>query len=411
MRPAATFPSYGFPQASSMRGEIIAIGDELTTGQRLDTNTQWLAERLTDAGVTVLYHTTVADDLRANIDVFAAAIQRADVVVATGGLGPTADDLTRDALAAAAGVPLELDEDSLVKIEQMFASRGREMPERNRLQAMVPAGARPIPNEHGTAPGVEMRVDRPDGTACTLFALPGVPAEMKPMWTDTVLPAVNALHPAPRTIRHRRLKCFGVGESQLEAMMPDLIAREREPLVGITVHKATITLRMTASGADGAECLAKIAPTEQEIRDKLGVLVFGEEDEELQDVVLRMLRERGERLATYDSASGGLLAHWLSQADVSEAFANGEVCPPAPLGADQAEKLAEHTRLAEGAEYGLVLAPAGGTQEVPSIIVAVADAERVQHNVFPNLGHPDIEHDRAAKLALNELRKRLMPGE
>lgn len=392
-----------------MRGEIIAIGDELTTGQRLDTNTQWLAERLTDAGVRVLYHTTVADDLAANIAVFQAAIERADIVVSTGGLGPTADDLTRDSMAAAAGVPLELDEASLAKIEQMFASRGREMPERNRLQAMFPAGAEPIHNEHGTAPGVLQRIERPDGTSCTLFALPGVPAEMKPMWADTVLPAVAALHPAPRTTRHRRLKCFGVGESHLEEMMPDLIAREREPLVGITVHKATITLRMTASGSDEADCLAKIAPTEQEIRDKLGVLVFGEEDEELQHVVLRMLAERGERVAACDMASGGLLSHWLTDAAGDrDTLSRVEARPPRMLAESEVGAIAEELRAGSGADYGLTLAPGDDSHEVKSIVVAVADASGVRAKAYPNLGHPDIENDRAAKLALNELRKRLL---
>src|SRR5436190_2019355 len=174
-----------------MRAEVISIGDELTSGQRLDTNSQWLSQRLGELGVETVYHTTVADDLEANVRVFAAAIERTDVVVATGGLGPTADDLTREALAAAAGRELVSD---------------------------------------------------------------------------------------ARIIRHRRIKCFGVGESDLEQMLPDLIRRGRTPSVGITVHEATITLRITVEGADDAECRAAMEPTARTIYDCLGNLVFGEED-------------------------------------------------------------------------------------------------------------------------------------
>src|SRR5262245_3856429 len=160
-----------------MRAEIIAIGDELTTGQRLDTNSQWLAERLTECGVEVAFHTTIGDNLADNVAAFQAAVRRAEVVVATGGLGPTADDLTRDALASAAGVGLVRDQASLEYIRNLFASRGREMPERNAIQADFPLGATPIPNAYGTAPGIEMRFDPSPSAPCTVFALPGVPAE------------------------------------------------------------------------------------------------------------------------------------------------------------------------------------------------------------------------------------------
>src|SRR5262245_50641969 len=156
-----------------MTAEVIAIGDELTSGQRLDTNSQWLAERLGELGVPVLFHTTVADDLAANVRVFKAAIDRADIVVASGGLGPTADDLTRDALAAATGTQLVLDEASLAHIRALFARRrNREMPPRNRVQAMFPEGSRPIPNPHGTAPGIAVAVPRPGRGPCHFFALP-----------------------------------------------------------------------------------------------------------------------------------------------------------------------------------------------------------------------------------------------
>src|SRR4051812_14089041 len=137
-----------------MHAEIISIGSEITSGQNLDTNSQWLSRRLAEIGIRVGYHTTVADDLQANVTVFRTAAARAGLVLATGGLGPTQDDLTREALARAAGVELVLHEGSLTHVEEMFAKRGRVMPERNRVQAMIPSGAEPIPNDRGTAPGI-----------------------------------------------------------------------------------------------------------------------------------------------------------------------------------------------------------------------------------------------------------------
>ncbi len=260
----------------SMRAEIIAIGDELSTGQRLDTNSQWLAERLTELGVDVMFHTTVGDDLEANVAVFRTAIDRADVVVSTGGLGPTADDLTREAIAAATGVDLVQDEASLAHIRSLFARRGfGSMPERNVVQAMFPRGSRPVANPHGTAPGIDMTIPRECCAPCRLFALPGVPAELFVMWRETVAPAILAAQTTRRVTIHRRIKCFGAGESKLEAMLPDMIRRGREPRVGITVSDATITLRITASGPDEAACRRLIAPTEAQIRELLGVLVFG----------------------------------------------------------------------------------------------------------------------------------------
>ncbi|HXT58752.1 MAG TPA: competence/damage-inducible protein A, partial [Pirellulales bacterium] len=169
-----------------MIAEVISIGDELTSGQRLDTNSQWLSQRLGEIGVPVLYHTTVADDLEANVRVFRQAVERADVVIATGGLGPTADDLTREALAQLIGAELVLDDASLAHIRALFSRRKREMPERNLVQAMFPAGARVVFNPHGTAPGIDLEVPPPLGRPSRIFALPGVPAEMIEMWDETV---------------------------------------------------------------------------------------------------------------------------------------------------------------------------------------------------------------------------------
>src|SRR5208283_2882282 len=157
-----------------MNAEVLAIGDEITGGQLLDTNSQWLSQRLGESGIRVLYHSTVGDELEPCIDVFRRAIQRADLVISTGGLGPTADDLTREALAAAVDRPLMIVPEALEHIRRLFAGRKREMPKSNELQANFPEGSRVVPNPHGTAPGIDLYIPRGGGEGCRFLALPGV---------------------------------------------------------------------------------------------------------------------------------------------------------------------------------------------------------------------------------------------
>lgn len=310
-----------------MLAEVIAIGDELTSGQRLDTNSKWLSEQLGDLGVRVMYHTTVADDLAANERVFREAIDRADLIVTTGGLGPTADDLTRDAIAAATDRPLVLHQPSLAHIRALFERRGRSMPERNVVQAKFPQGARVVHNPNGTAPGIDMDVPRAGRNPSRIFALPGVPAEMKEMWAETVGPAIRAwLGEAVRIICHRRIKCFGAGESAIEAMLPDLVRRGRVPSVGITASNATITLRVSAEGESAEACQRLMQPTIATIYENLGSLVYGEEDDELQDVIVRRLQQQGKLLATIEWGTGGLVSNWLNEADPQgQAYVGGIV--------------------------------------------------------------------------------------
>jgi nicotinamide-nucleotide amidase len=406
-----------------MRAEVIAVGDELITGQRLDTNSQWLSERLTELGIEVAFHTTIGDKLTDNVAAFAAAVVRADVVVITGGLGPTADDLTREALAQASGVGLVRDEASLAHIRQLFARRGRDMPERNAVQADFPLGAMPIRNEYGTAPGIQMRIPRAGGTASLVFALPGVPAEMMPMWAESVAPSILAARGEARAIRHRRIKCFGVGESQLEAMLPDLIRRGREPSVGITVSDATITLRITAAGPDDAACLEAMAPTLAIIQESLGTIAFGEEEDELEDVIVRLLAERSQTVAVAEWATGGMIAEWLTRAAAANfVFAGGVVLRGLQqmqrvLGSDElsgakpedsvvATAASEAVKRVTGADYAIGVAafPAHPDRPDAHVYVSIATPERTRRMRFGCAAHPAIRQARAAKQALNALR-------
>lgn len=412
-----------------MHAEIIAIGDELTSGERLDTNSQWLSQRLGELGVRSLYHSTVGDELAANVRVFREALDRSDIIVCTGGLGPTADDLTRQGIADTLGVELVLDQDSLARIRSMFTRRKREMPERNTIQAMFPAGSKAIPNPHGTAPGIQLRYDREGRLPCRLFALPGVPAEMREMWVQTVSPAIQEMTGGRRVIRHHQIKCFGVGESDLEQMLPDIIARGRQPSVGITVHKATISLRITAEAESDAACFDAMQPTIATIRECLGSLIFGEQNEELQHAVVKLLRSRSQSLATMEWGSGGLLADWLSEADEDgHVYRGGSVIRSASAvnatlrelqdtrpSLDEASLvrgMANRVQEQFAADYALAIGgfpSSDSTDSEPGDLhFAIATPTNVLTKAVPFAGHPDILKERAIKQSLNFLRLSLL---
>jgi nicotinamide-nucleotide amidase len=404
-----------------MHAEVMAIGDELTSGQRLDTNSQWLSLRLGELGVPVAFHTTVGDDLPALVAAVGIALRRAPLIVITGGLGPTADDLTRQAIATATERPLELRPEVLQVIESRFANRGLPMPPQNRLQAMFPHGSRVIPNPHGTAPGIDLTWSG-QGSASRLFAVPGVPAEMIEMWLQTVRTQIETLIGSRQLLYHHRVKCFGVGESQLESMLPDMINRQRDPRVGITVHQATITLRITASGPDEEFCRRHMQPTLAAIHAALGDLVFGQEDEELEDVVLRLLTEHDQRLVVCEWGTAGLLAQWLAAADtsarlhaalvVTDLGALKQLFQSPPPMADPTQLLhwmAESSRRRFQSDWALAVGPIPDPRDDdPHLLIGLAGPQGTVVVQRSFRGHPEVLLPRAAKQALDLLRRELM---
>lgn len=366
-----------------MRAEILSIGSELVSGQSLDTNSRWLSQQLGALGVPVAFHTTLGDELEDHLDAFRAAIARADLVVMTGGLGPTQDDLTREALAQCAGVPLVEDAASLEAIAAMFARRNRPMAERNRVQALFPQGAEPLANPIGTAPGIWMTIGR-----ASIAALPGVPSEMKRMFADEVVPRLRRLGLADRFIVHRKINLFGKGESDIESQALDLTARGRVPEVGITAHEATISFRITGSGSTEAEALASTESTAAMIRERFGPLVLGEGPTDVAEALAAQLARSGATLATAESCTGGLMARLLTAIPgISASYLGGAVTysnesksallgvPPGLIEAHGAVSPEVAAAMAEGARARLgatiavsatgVAGPGGGTPEKP----------------------------------------------
>lgn len=412
----------------STNAEIISIGSELTSGQNLDTNSQWLSRRLAEIGIPVGWHTTVADDLEANVVVFRVAAQRARLVLATGGLGPTQDDLTREALAQAAGVELVHHAESHEQIRQMFERRKRIMPERNRIQAMFPRGAEPIPNANGTAPGIWMRLG-----GAFVAAMPGVPSEMFPMFEHQVKPRILELGLGGGVLVQRKINCFGAGESAVEEKLLDLTQRGYVPEVGITVSDATISLRILARAATQAEAEAQIAPVERTIRERLGSLVYGVEDEGLEHAVLPLLAEKRQTLATAESVTAGLVARRLGGVPGASAWFQGGVVAydnrvkinllsvPSPLIAEHgavSAQVAEAMAIGCRAKLGTDLAvstvgfagPAGGAPDKPVglVYVALASAAGVVSQSYNWPGNRAEVQSRTAKLALNRVRLHLL---
>ncbi len=394
------------------KAEVIAIGDEMTSGARLDTNTQWLCQRLSELGVLVRFNSMVGDDLQDNVQVFRTAIERVDFVVTTGGLGPTADDLTRDVLANVANKPLKLHEPSLRHIESLFANRAREMPPRNRVQAMFPEGAIDIFNPQGTAPGIDFMISRSDGNVCRVFALPGVPAEMKEMFVDTVSPRIrDAIGSQQKLIRTAVIKCFGLGESDMEARLGNMISRQSSPRVGITVSAATISLRVTVIGESEEQCETAIERMRREIHEKAGEFVFGEGEEfELQDAVAEVLANRHERLATLEFGHAAPIANWLADVVHRNVYVGGRF---------QDESDFDHVSLMRlrtefDADWLVVvdrypsLRMAGDSLADVKISIVGKTTENSIAKSYRIGGHPSIIYYRIGKTALSLLHKHLL---
>jgi len=413
-----------------MQAIIVSIGDELILGQTVDSNAAWLGRELAGLGAKVSRQVTVGDEMGAIADQLRRVSEEAELVIVTGGLGPTDDDLTRHALAEVLGVKLQLHQPSLEKIQQFYIRLDRPMPQTNVIQAMIPPGCRVLDNEAGTAPGMAAHIGR-----AKAYFLPGVPAEMKNMFRMCVRDELKklALAQGGGLIVTRTLHVFGTGESNVAQMLDDMMTRGRNPLVNSTAADGIISLRINARAADEGQARRLIEPVEGRLRERLGDLIFGADEDTLSSVVGAMLRQQRAKLAVAESCTGGMLARFITDtAGASDYFIGGWVVYSNQAKSDflrvdaqliskygavseqAAGALADNARRLANSDFALgvtgIAGPGGGSPEKPLGLVYIAlasgDGVKVMRSIFP--GDRQRVRLRAVYTAVDMLRRKLL---
>ena len=291
-----------------MRCDVLAIGTELLLGQIVDTNSSWIGEQLAAAGIDTCEHRKVGDNLDRMVQCLRELLDRADAVIVCGGLGPTPDDVTREAIAAVMGVDLERREELIEHIQAIFGGRGRPFPENNKRQADVPRGGDVIPNPLGTAPGLQCQIGDK-----VVYAVPGVPYEMTEMVNKYVLPDLLERSGERAVIVSRSLKTWGTSESGLAEMIAERVDQQTNPTIAFLARGIEgIYVRMTAKAPTEDEAMALLDTEDVELRKVLGELVFAVDDETMESEVLRLCEERGWSLGVAESLTGGFIGARLA---------------------------------------------------------------------------------------------------
>jgi len=411
-----------------VQAELIAIGTELLLGFTVNSNTAFLARRLAELGVDCYHQVTVGDNPGRLARAVHLSLTRADWVITCGGLGPTVDDVTLPTLAKAAKRSLVLDRAIVHRLRERFARLGIPMPQANLRQAYVPHGAVVLPNRIGTAPGFILPLRRK-----LLIALPGPPQELEPMFTEQAIPWLKRRYPATGILVSRTVELTGITESEVDSKVADLLRLRGNVTVGIYAHPAQVDLRITARGRTAATARSAIRRIETAIRQRLGPLVYGADDETLEGVAGRLLARRRRTLAIAESCTGGLVGHRITQVSGSSAYFAGGIVAyanrmkaslagvPASLlrkhGAVSdpvARAMAVRIRHAARTTYGLAITgiagPTGGTVEKPVglVYIALADPRRVVCHRHQLTGDRATVKWKASQAALDLLRRTLL---
>ena len=417
-----------------MQCEVVAVGTELLLGQVVDTNSAYIADRLALAGVDSHFQTRVGDNEERIAAVVGEALARSGAVIVCGGLGPTQDDITREAIARALGVPLVRDAAMVANIRAIFEARGRTMTANNERQADLPEGATFIPQVRGTAPGLIWPAPGGDDTAGVVYALPGVPHEMQEMLERAVIPDLRRRAGSPSVIVSRTLRTWGVAESALAEMVADRVERQTNPTIAFLASGIEgLKLRMTAKAADFGEARRLLDAEEAELRAILGDLVFGVDEQSMEKVVADLLTERKLTLAVAESLTGGLVASRLAETEGASAWFRGSIVaydsevkfdllgvPEGPVvSAEAAKAMAEGACQALKASVGLGVTGVAGpaTQEdqpVGTVFMGVSmngdtgmDTEVAELHLP---GGRQLVRQLAAISLLDMLRRRLLSG-
>jgi nicotinamide-nucleotide amidase len=361
-----------------MRCDVLAIGTELLLGQIVDTNSAWIGEQLCTVGIDTYDHRKVGDNLGRMVEAMRDIVHEADAVIVCGGLGPTPDDVTRDAIAEVMGVPLERREELVEHIAKLFGIRQRDMPANNLRQADIPVGAEAIPNPIGTAPGVRAEVAGGDGRKRVIYAVPGVPYEMQQMITDHVLPDLLELSGERAVIVSKSLKTWGTSESGLAEMIARRVDAQQNPTIAFLARGIEgLYVRLTAKAATKQEAASLIEAEEHELRAILGDLVFGVDDETMEHAVIQRCCDRGWTLGVAESMTGGLVGARLADPPGASAAYRGSIVAYATdvkrsvlgvtaesvISRECAVQMADGARQVLGADVGIAITGVAGPEE------------------------------------------------
>ncbi len=408
-----------------MRAEILSIGTEILLGEIVDTNAAFIASQLPEYGIDLLHVSQVGDNPGRLREVIGRAWERSDITFATGGLGPTEDDVTREAVAAVLGEELFVDEEQARLLEARFSQRGRTLVERNMKQAWLIPSARAILNPRGTAPG--WWVER-DGRVLAL--MPGPPAEMTYMWEHEVAPELERR--AEAILVSHTLKTAGLGESMVDQMIAGLLDTTN-PSIGLYARRDGVHVRISAKAPTRAEAWALIHPLDEQARAILGDHVWGEDDDTQAEGIGRLLRDRGLTVAVMESATGGSIANAITDVAGSSGYFKGSlvtyatqakvdfgVPPEIPamhgvISRETAEAMAKAARERLGADLGIGLTGIAGVDEIEgqppgTMHIALADGERVEYQTYSYYQGRDAAKRRATTVALDLLRRYLLEG-
>lgn len=410
--------------------EVVAVGTELLLGQIVNSNAATIGSRLADAGLDHHHQSVVGDNLDRIVETLQTAIRRSDAVIVTGGIGPTQDDVTRQAISAAIGVPLVHSDDYEATLRAMWERRGRAMPESNTRQADYPEGGRLIPNPKGSAPGVEVKAGD-----TRVFAVPGVPAEMVPMIDDHVIPLLRSEAGLGEDILvSRLLRTWGESESKVAELLGDLYDSLTNPTVAFLASSGEIKVRLTAKACTETEARLLIEPVEDEVRRRMGSLVFGADSDTIEQIVIDELRNRSWTMATAESATGGLLASRITSVPgASDVFRGGVVVYHTALKLDLlgvvAELVDEHGVVSEpvaramadgcrtrlGADVAVATTGSAGPDELEqpagTMVIAVATPEATVARTLRLPGDRERVRAYSTTAAIHHLRLALIGGE
>ena len=406
----------------SVNVEIVSIGSELLLGQIVDTNSAWISQRLAQNGANVFYKSSVGDNLKRMTEVLRIALNRADVVITGGGIGPTQDDLTRDAVAEVFNVDVVTDPDSLTELRERFQNRGFILTKNNERQAQIPAGAKVIRNPNGTAPA--FIVESENGS---IISLPGVPFEMKWLIDNEIIPYLRHKYNLGETIHYRILKVADIGESAVDHQIGHLIAQSSNPTVGVLARPGQVDVRIAARAITIQEANSLIQPVEAEVRKLLGKHIFGNDDETIESVIGDMLQKQNATVAVYEDLSGGAVSDSMrtsAKKRFLEAIVANTHLPRERLigkhnsqemtGEERAIALANAIRQHAGATLGIAVhgipQAEGSTENLAKgdTYIAISNDEKSQVRHIRSAGSGAPDRRRAAMYAFAALRQHLL---